>query len=281
MSFTIPNKSAQVYASKPRGYIEASLTSTYAWWKMHQTSLTTLTESTAKTGFTGQTINGTTTNIWSANPGWFTPDVDATAAGNYVGIPLAQSDELCSLTDLAGGVLVVARIKLPGTPPGSGANAVFVYGANDGNYSGVINYGGNVNLSGSLELVGGANTSITSQAITAMAGGDDFTVAWYFDVANRQMSHYTDIGAGVVAKTNAIPAGTLPGVGLAGSEGLGVLGRNNPASTSRWNQSGHEALIRDLFMIRFETDQSANIVSIVQGFADNGGVDLPTELEGL
>ena len=270
------NISIPIVAERNRDLIKGSITSKAVWYRMHEagdTSTELVDAFGEETEFADPTITGTTTNIWSARPGWFTPDP---AAQNYVNISGVNADDVCALDTIGGGVLIVFEINL-GNNPGSGEDRVIHYGTNGagGYYSISFSHGGNSNLKAYIQPVGG---SLTNRSLNVTAHiGSDMICAAYFDVANSNIELFANSSTSV---SQAITVdGVLPGTTITSNPGLDLFARPT-GHDQRFGTSGFAAEIRDMLIFRFETDVSADLANIVQGFIENP-TDLPWALENM
>ena len=257
------------------GTIYDSIVSPWAWWTADQATGTTLTEKTGKTGLTGQSITGTTTNVWTDTPGWFTPDP---TAGNSVIIPASAANAIFSLDDLsAGGVLVVCEINI-GANPGADSEDLWQYGLSSAGYRLSLTYGANANIIGAVRNVGGSDTSTPSANISAVVG-DNLIVALYVDISNGFFSMYVNEPAARKATSLPTDGTAMIGASTPSIIGLGIFGRSTGGSLLGQAGTGSGTTMRSLFAIRFTTDQSSLVPAIIQGFMDNSR-QLPEILRG-
>lgn len=267
-------------AEKNKSIITDSLVSEWAWWKMHGAGADpdVLDEARgADAGLQDLALNVAATTDWTANPGWFTPH----AAGyNSAVASGTDADTLMALDTLnnAGGVLFMCEIFLA-TNPGSGNEKIFHYGTNGsgGHYALRLQYGANVNFAYFYQEVGGTLSS-SSRAVTSSVGAS-MAVAVYFDISNNLGTIYvpdTPLGNSTALD---LDGSARPGSSIVANPGLGLLGRPT-ANDEEFGVSTSGNYIRDLFVLRSETDISAQIPGIYAGFAASRP-DLPWELEGL
>ena len=268
-----------VINQKPRTQIENSLVSTWAWWNMHQPSGGTLDERTGKTGFDGATIAGEAIGTqWTNNPGWFTPD---STNGNYTVISAANCNSLFALDTLngVGGIFIKLTLNVGSNPGGGLLEHPFYYGATGAKYTLLTEYAANLNLKMYFHEEGGSVQVSPGVNITAHIG-NDIIIGVYVDVTNSKIDMYVDESS-VSSTDNFAGDGDLVGTTTSSNLGFGIGNRGDGTPTTMQGTHNSGVKMRDVFAIRFETDKSASIPAIMQGFIDAGGIELPWELEGL
>lgn len=196
-------------------------------------------------------VSGTTTNIWSANAGWFT-----NAGNNYLEtLSGADLKAFHELETLSGGLLIAFRFWL-----GADANLreyIYSYSAintTNGGFEVLFETKGKVTVLMREQNNSGATTVLTTSSDPST--GAEHTCLIYLDTASGTPVMYID----GVAQANPVALPTpLPDLGTQWT----MFARSDGAQSNPINSQGTPARrIRDVLVVRCTDDIRSDIASI-------------------
>ena len=206
------------------------------------------------------TVEGTTTNIWTTNPGVYTSNGDGT---NYLQDISAAIKAFCLPANISG-LLINFTLNITAAP--SAAEYVLGYSDIDsttGGFSISIPTNGKV-VASAREAGGGATLNIAASD-DAIPTGVSIHNTVYIDWANLNGQLYED-GLIQTGSSNAIPT-PLPTLNIV--HGLVIGARSQGVVGSQLNKSGSDALLSNLQIFSCTSDESGNIGIIAGEYHKN------------
>jgi len=265
-------------AEENRSQIPGLIVSEWARWKLHQAGPTAseFVESRGTdAGLQDLTIIDYQAGNWSTNPGWFTPVpalYQSARSANF-----GDADTLLALDTCTGGVFICAEVDLVSNPTGGATEAIFHYGTNGsgGQYGLSFQYGTNLNYKPVYQEIGGTLTNPSTNLQPHI--GKKIIVAAYFDVANDN----------IIALSPTSPGGTVTAMNVDGTARPGTttdlwqgLLARPLAADQQWGRTGAGNLVRDIFVLRSQSDISGQIAGLYAEF-DANRTEYPWGLVGL
>src|SRR4030066_321481 len=194
------------------------------------------------------TCGGTTTNIWSANAGLFTPPGNGVIKDTSSAVrDFMRLDTL----DDGGGILVLFRYVMGAIP--SAAEYFISYSDLHavGGYSLWLFTDGKIYCSYMPQ--GGSLTTVTRDD-TALTAGTEYAYCLYLDCINRVAILYRN---GIIQTSPNPMLRPLPSLNAA--NGFVIAGRSGAESTNKSNQNGSASRMGDIFVMRAPPDISGGI----------------------
>lgn len=214
------------------------------------------------------TVEGTTTNIWATNPGWLTPSGD-----NYTQDSTQEVHDFFEMSSLtSGGLLFCFRLQV-GSTTATGAEYFMSYSDLDQDEGGfAFNFNTAEKVFIGMRDTGGNYANVCSDA-SGISIDTEYAYCVYLDCKNLEASLYRD-GVEGVSDIAAISA-ALPTLNKAA--GFVLLGRSGGTASNKFNQNGSGGILRDLLIVRAESDISASIGAIALDYYNALG-DIPRTL---
>lgn len=216
-------------------------------------------------------ISGTNTNIWSTNPGWFTPSGD-----NYIKNTDENVRAFFDLSTLSGGLLICFRLQI-GSTAGTLSEYVISHSGVDtttGGFEILVNTAEKVFVMMREKNNSGA-TSVCSDS-SAMSINTEYAYCIYLNTLDGTATLYRN-GVEGVSAANPMPT---PYPSMNAARGMVIAGRShNLTPADKLNEGGSGAIMRDCLVVRATSDISSDIGQIAQEYADNVG-DIPRTLVG-
>ena len=214
------------------------------------------------------TVEGTTAGIWTDNEGWLTPSGD-----NYTQDSTLEVHDFFDMSTLTnGGLLFCFRLRVS-SDLATGAEYFMSYSDLDTDEGGfAFNFNTAEKVFVGLRDTNNNSVNLCSDA-TAISVDTEYAYCVYLDCKNLEASLYRN-GVEGSSKLNPIPA-ALPTLNQLA--GFVIFGRSGGVASNKVGQNGSGGMLRDLIIIRAETDIAANIGAIAMDYYKNLG-DIPKTL---
>lgn len=218
-----------------------------------------------------EAMSGTTGGIWTDNAGWLTAPGDGFIADTSAAVH--DFFEMSTLT--SGGLLICFRLQV-GADDASGAEYFLTYSdldADEGGFAILFNTAEKVFVS--ISDTDDVTTNVCSDT-DAMSVDTEYAYCIYLDCKNLEASLYRNGVEGtsdIAAISSALPT-------LNQAAGLALFARAGATGTNKFNQNGSGGMMRDLLIVRAESDISASIGAIALDYHNSLG-DIPRALTSV